>query len=345
MKTLLLAVFISLVCIPAWSQKKSDFNFEIGDQKIENNVYGGLEYIESREEPEHIGAVFSRWNGMNEVTLSQPLGSQLQSLFNKNADETSTNKIAVQMRRFYFDAGYDNNAGKSTCNIRITLYQKDNENNYYFINTLDTLLVNGNKEIKKDASDAVTSFIIENLAYYADEAEPRLDLNQVMDIDIYEMAGTPFYNTDIIPDGVYKSYRSLMHLTPDIRVQVTAKKGDDNTLKDIQIPDPEKQGKYKKIKNKDAYAVVVSGKPFISFNGNFYEAYKKDGMWCFTISQKVAGSGFSLGIGVGGGNRHAGGGIGIGIPIGGKKEKIEMIIDHLNGEFYWGDKIIEQKEK
>lgn len=348
MKNILITFTLSaLFCLTAWSQKKTDFNITAHAKKTENNLYNSLEYIESRPDTQDLGLVYTgAWNGVQPITLPTPIDTQLKTIFGNTSNDGNDKKIAVQMRKLYFGIGTeDQNKRKGICSIRMTLYEMDGENNYYFLNTLDTLLVTKDKEIIAAAGNMITSFISDNLPYFADEGEEALDIDQVMDIDVYEMASIPFYNTEVIPDGIYKTYRSLMQLTPDDTSPASIKNADEIKIKEIQIPDPQKPGKFKKIKEKEVYAVVIQGIPCISFNGDFYSAYRNNGMWCFRISQKVAGSGFSLGISVGGGSGYAGGGTGIGIPLGGKKEIVEMIIDHLNGEIYWGDRIIPEENK
>lgn len=328
--------FLCLLLITSFqvqAQKKSDFNIIIPEAKIENSQYNNIRYIEARQNPDDMGVAYvNAWNGVQEVTLSSSLESQLQSLIQKVVPASNTNKtIALQMRVLFFDIS---DKADNKCNLRMTLYEMDNADKYYFLNTIDTLLISDKKDIKTNVSNAITSFVIDNLPYLANEGEKALDINQVMDIDMYEKNSIPFYTESLIPDGIYNTYKSLMNLVPDSTPDLTIINNKEGEIKEVKFPDPQKLGKDKKIKAKDVYAIVEKGIPYISFDGNFYKAYNEDGYWQFIIPQKVGGSGFTLGIGIGGGGRNAAGGVGFGIPIGGKKRNMEMYIDHLNGDFY-----------
>lgn len=335
---LLLSVAFSMY---SWSQKKSDFNIVIPDIKVEDSKYNALEYIEARTDAYDLGfAYIDTWNGAQEITLYHPLEIQLQSLLKAISAGEGEKTLALQMRVFFFSLGAkDIPESKGTCNLRMTLYEKDNAGKYYFLNTIDTLIISDRKQVRATTSNAIVSFIAENLPFTVDEGEEALSMDQVMDIDMYERNSIPLYTQLQLPDGVYNKYNALKMLTPDNTSEITIEKQEGDDLKEVKIPDPEKPGKYKKLKPKEVYAIVIKGVPYIAYDGRFHKAYFKNGDWRFVISQKVAGSGFSLGIGVGGGNRHTSGGVGIGIPIGGKKESIEMFIDHLRGDIFFGDRI------
>ncbi len=313
-------------------QKKSDFSILIPDITIEGSKYNDLVYIESRPEPQDMGIVYvDMWNGMQRVTLDNPLDEQLRRLVNLVTSGNESKAIAVQMRALYFDLGVNKLRGKGISRLRMSLYKVDNDK-YYFLNTIDTLLVDEQKKIRPETSNVITSFIIENLPSDVSDEEEALDMQQVVDIDMYEKNSIPFYMESNLPDGIYYKYQSLKNLTPDEISPVNITKQDDDKIKEAKVADPENSGKEKKLKPEEVYAFILGGEPYIGFEGDFYKASYNEGFWSFKITRKVAGSGFSLGIGVGGGNRSVGGGgVGIGIPIGGKKETIDIFIDHLNG--------------
>lgn len=341
-KVYLVLLFFTMFSLQSWSQKKSDFNIGMPTSKIEDSKYNALELIEARTDPSDMGfAYVDVWNGVQQVTLNSSLENQFQSLMRAlSSSQGDIKTLAVQMRVFFFNIGMKGvSEGKGTCNLRMTLYEKDGAGKYYFLNTMDTLIISDRKQVRNDASNVIVSFISENLPFYADEGEQALDMSQVMDIDMYERNSLPFYTETQFPDGIYYKYNSLKMLTPDNTSKITIEKEEDDDLKEVKIPDPEKPGKNKKLKAKEVYAIVTNGVPYIAYDGRFHKAYFKDGDWRFVISQKVAGSGFSLGIGVGGGNRNVGGGVGLGIPIGGKKQNIEMFIDHLNGDVFFGNPV------
>jgi len=333
-------LFITLIAFQLKGQKKSDFDITIPDIKIEGSKYNDLQYIEARPNPGDMGFVYVNfWSGVQEATLSSSLESQFRSLIKAMVNpNTGTKKLAVQMRALQFDVGRGSKESKGTCKLRLSLYEADNDK-YYYLNTLDTLYITARDKVRESASSILTTFIADNLSLTAEEGEKALNLDEVMDIDFYERNNTPFYTDDFLPDGVYNSYRSLKILNPDILSDITIVKQEGDDLKEVKIQDTNKPGKQKSLKAKEVYAIVVDGIPYISFDGDFHKAYKQDGDWRFIITRKVAGSGFSLGVGVGVGGRRSGGAIGLGIPIGGEKENIEIFIDQLNGEFIFGQKV------
>ncbi|MDR2956232.1 MAG: hypothetical protein LBV43_14250 [Prevotella sp.] len=340
-KLLLYLSFFVFPLIGINGQEKSDFNIAIPQIKAGDSNYNRLVYIESRANPYDMGIVYiNMWEGFQEVTLSIPLEQQLASLIQSvTFQNEEKGKLAVQMRTLFFSFGEENLQGKGKCNLRMTLYKADNKDTFYFLNTIDTVLVSEEKEIRNLAGSVIASFITDNLPYLPYEDEAALTMEQVMDIDFYEKNSIPFYTESFIPDGIYFNYRSLKNLSPDETPDLTTIDTGKDSMKDIKIPDTKKPGKTKKLKSKDAYAIVANGIPYIGYEGSFRKAHKNDGGWWYVIMQKTTSGNFSLNIGVGGGNRRSAGGVGIGIPIGGKTENYEIFIDQLNGDFYWGGKI------
>lgn len=332
-----------ILAIQLKGQKGNDFNILIPDIKVGDSKYNNLRYIESRPDPDDMGFVYGGiWNGPYPVESPISIESQLQSLVSAvsfPSDERKT--LAVQMRVLFFSMGEQAREGKGLCNLRMTLYEMDEKEEYYFLNTIDTLLIDDRKKIKTSAEETISGFIIANLPYYAEDGEIALSMKDILDIDFYEKNSIPLYIEESLPNGIYTSYKSLKNLKPDISSDITAVKTKEGEIKEIKIPNIKKRGKYRKLKPGEMYAIVIDNALYVSFDGNLYKAYKKDDDWRFIITQKIAGSGFSLDISVASGNSRGGGVVGFGIPLGGKTENVEMFIDHLNGDFFWGGKMQE----
>lgn len=335
--TFLFSLFL-ILSMPMRGQSGSDFNIPIPDIKVGDSKYNDLRYIESRPDPDDMGCIFGIILDMEQpVNLVMDIESQLHSLISAVTFPSDKPKaMAVQMRALFFGLGEGDKNGRGVCNLRMTLYEMDGDDRYYFLNTIDTLLVDDRKKIKESTGQAIVNFIVTNLSYYAEEGEAALSLTEVMDIDFYEKNSIPLYTEESLPDGIYANYKSFKNLTPDISSDIQATKTDEGQIKRIKVPNKEKQGKYKTLKNKEIYAVVIGGIPYISFEGDLYKSYKKDDDWRFIITRKITGSGFSLNVGVGTRGSRGGAAVGFGIPIGSKTEDIEMFIDHLNGDFHWG---------
>lgn len=319
------------------AQEKNVFNIPIPQQKIKDCQYNNLQYIESRDYPNAMGYVYMGvWSGTNAVQTRIPLDIQVDSVIKALSDQSVEGRtLAFQMRKLNFGMDIIEGKEKAICKLRFTLYEMDGNENYYFINTLDTLVIAGNKGIISEASNAVIGFLSDNVRFLPEEGEPALTFDEVGNIALFEKNSIPLYVQKNLPDGVYLDYYSFSILKPS-ETSMTVTKDASGDLKEVKIPNIEKPGKERKLKNQEAYVVVLDGTPYIEYDRKYRAAYKKNDNWNFVISQKVQNSGFSIGIGIGGGRGGVGGGIGI--PIGGKKEYIEMFIDHLNGDFYFGEK-------
>lgn len=330
-----------ILSIQLKGQKGNDFNILIPDIKVGDSKYNNLRYIESRPNPDDMGFIYGGiWNGPYPVELPISLESQLESLVSAVSFPSNEPKtIAVQMRVLFFSMGEQSREGKGLCNLRMTLYEMNEKEEYYFLNTIDTLLIDDRKKIKTSAEEVLSGFILANLPYSAGEGESALSMKEVLDIDYYEKNNIPLYIEESLPNGIYTNYKSLKKLKPDISSDITVVKTKEGEIKEIKIPNTKKQGKYRKLKSGEIYAIVENKALYISFEGNLYKAYKKDNDWRFIITQKITGSGFSFNVSVASGNSRGGGVVGFGIPLGGKGENVEMFIDHLNGDFFWGGKV------
>lgn len=327
LKFLFTSIILIFVLIQLSAQKKSDFNIEIPTVKIEDSKYSELFYIESRSEPENIG--YS--SGKKKVTLFNPLDHQLHSLMHAiTHPDANTKTLAIQMRNLFFSPGIGKNSGKVVCKLRMSLYETDDEETFYYMNTIDTFVVSKSKKIKEDVSKVIVSYITDNLSVYADEGAESIDLESILKgwIVDREKSENPLYLHKKIPDGIYYNYASLKNLTPDFVTAVGIVKDKDGKLKEIKVPDYERPGEYYNPDTKTVYAVVDNGIPYIGFSGYFYEAFFKDGNWKFTAVQRGKGdrlwSVFYIGfipVGV------------INIPVGAKKD-VNICIDHLDGHFY-----------
>lgn len=320
-------------------QKKSDYNVKFSDnQASKENYYNAFQIIESRPNPDDLGVVYvNSWHGVQFVTLAEPIPNQLDSLLiTLSPPQEELRPMALQLRMLRFGIGEDgDNKNKGLCNIRMSLYGlekgADDIEHYYYLATMDTLVVSDMKKIRENASDAIESFIRSNLNNRYPNSVASMSLEQVYAIDNFEKTKTPFYQTKLFVDGIYNSYAALKILKPDDVVTHLVYDKDSNSVLLSE------GGKTKKLKDEKIYAVIIDGVTYIRYNKNFYRAYFKNNNLQFTISQKAQGGGFMLGLGLGGGSSNVSMGGGVGIPIGGKKEKVEMVVDHLNGDFYWGD--------
>jgi hypothetical protein len=173
----------------------------------------------------------------------------------------------------------------------------------------------------RNGSKTITNFIANNLA--RDPAGPDYySFSDIENIDSIEKLQIPVYNTIAYADGLYASFESFTHQTPDKQITAELK---NEKLSAVKAPD--ENGKLTKVKLKDIYAIVYKGQPFIATEYGYYPLQKTGDDFFFTGKAKVSArtgdvlaASFFFGI--------------IGSLIASDAEAtFEMKIDHINGGF------------
>ena len=200
-----------------------------------------------------------------------------------------------------------------------------NNGSYRMLSKFDSVIVvksfDVTKGLLKTGGDVIPGFIAANLLKEPIEKE-IYTFRDIHKIDSFEKRGLAVYQTDLYKDGVYRSFRSFLDQTPDGQITAKVKKG---KISEIYVFDA--KGKKEQVWQKDTYAVIYKGIPYISTEYDYYPLHKKDGDFYFTGKAKAsANSGevmmASMFFGVVGG-----------LLASNANARFEMKIDHLNGGF------------
>lgn len=332
MKKITLSFFIFLA-VPLFlcAQKKriEDFQLTLPDQKIQNSLYSSIRFIDARFDTASVGIIQRGALNMGVLLVTRiPLEEQAKTVFTALTDKTAkTGKFILHIRQFSLvelAAGVLGQQGY--CYLRANLFAGNN-GSYRMLNKFDSVIMvrssyDVTKDLLKTGSEVLTGFITNNLLKEPVETE-SYSLADIYRIDSLEKRNLAVYQTDVYKDGVYRTFNSFISQTPD--GQITAK------VKKQEIWDVftfNKKGKKEKVWQKDCYALIYNGKPYISTEFDYYPLYKKDGDFYFAgkarapviTAEGIVTSVLFLGL--------LGGLI---LPYG--EATFEMKIDHLNGGF------------
>lgn len=283
---------------------------------VSESLYNQIELIDDRNT---MDADFISIDGVS-------FSSQLNSFVRRITDKTAKNNtLFLQLRNLTLKQEKND---KESIHLRMSLYEKVNDS-YFYINTFDSKIpIMSPNEYLNIVSKKITDFITENLTQnYTDNRAYSID--DIYNISFLEKENLKVYNTHTFADGIYINYKKFADQTPEDRPIIPKFKNDE--LKEVKIYT--KDNKQKKIYPERIYAVVVDGRPYLSYKKKFVALNKVDDNFCFEAEVNRNRTGiapsFSIGIGSGG---YRGGGFGIGIMTHTQKEKITYIIDHLNGD-------------
>lgn len=84
------------------------------------------------------------------------------------------------------------------------------------------------------------------------------------------------YNTEIYTDGAYLNYQSFCKQIPDSNIQIKGDSVSKNTVKTLRI-----NGKFRKTRPGELYAIVYNGKPYIATQFGFFPMQKKNNTFTF----------------------------------------------------------------
>lgn len=325
MKKVIIVSTLLLICLAsAFAQQSKQLHLTIPQENkiISNSLYNKISVLDSRINQNRYQFTINEQSFTKELALFLELSTD-QSAHNGT--------LLLQIRDLSF---YTNNL-KGESNIRVTLYSVLNSQ-YYLIGTLDTeIRINAEKNTSEQLQNAVSKTI---LWFVSDKlAQPYIDnvpysWEDINHIDHIERDATALYNNkQELVNGIYYSFKDIVTQTPnEAQMELKFKK---DQLNEVKIKD-QTDGKYKKVKPEQIYAVIADEQVYISFNKKYHLAYFNNGALYFDTEETSSNLGFSpsvsFGIGSGG---YRGGGIGIGVFTRSKKDLITYKVDHINGKF------------
>lgn len=223
----------------------------------------------------------------------------------------------------------------------MSLYE-EKDSAFHFINTIDTIVMvkamDVTGKLLETTSKIIVSQLRKNLAFRAEDYSMPFTLDDLANIDELEKNSIPIYNTDVVADGLYPDFKSFAYQTPS-HTQLQIKR-DHGIIQEIKIPHPEKSGKWKKIKPKDYYIVVVDSNPFLMHANSYFPIIFENGNYFVRTyipnNNNVNINGIQIGLAVGFG--MIGGGLVGGLffnttTTGNGTELATAKLDHINGDF------------
>lgn len=275
-KLTLLCIFTLLIFTHLFSQRfTEDFEISLPDQKVEHSLYKTIECIDSRYDTTFVGIIqLGAFNKKAKVIPKIPLSVQLQNVLNSLTDTSSKDgELLFQLRQFNFAELTGVTSEKGYCYLRADLYTKGSAG-YQKISSIDTVIfikaIDVTRSLFRRASKTITNFIAGNLLQESSDSN-YYSLHEVIKMDSIEKRKIKVYNTLKYTDGLYLTYQSFKDQVPDKQIIVEM---ENNKVVSMNILN--KKGKEVLLKTKDAYAIVVEGKPFISTDYGFYLMKKID---------------------------------------------------------------------
>lgn len=328
--TLHVLIFLSVPLVICAQKRTEDFQLNLPEKKINKSLYNSIRFIDGREDTALVG-VINRGVLNDRVALitKQPFKDQVSSVFTALTDGSAKNgELVLHVRQFIMAEIHNGSlAGKGYCYMRANLFAGNN-GIYRQLQSFDSVVAvkstyDVTKDVLKTGSEVMNGFIASNLSKEPVGTEVY-SLDDIYKIEFFEKKNLAVYQTDVYKDGVYRSFRSFVDQTPDGQITAKVKK---NEIWDIFTSN--KKGKKEKVWQKDTYAVVYNGVPYISTEFDYYPLHKKNGNIYFTGKARaivfsadaiVTSTLFLVLLG------------GLLMPFYGEAT-FDMKIDHLNGGF------------
>jgi hypothetical protein len=294
--------------------------------KVHNSFYNKVDFLDSRGDSSRIGVVqVGLLKNMDaKFLLKTPFLQQLRGLVHGLIDSSAADReMLFQLKQFNFIEVI----GTRYCYLGAALYAKG-DSGYKKLSVLDTVIVITGTDVAKIlmiiGNKIIADFVargLRNLAW----GNTIYSMSSLKNIDSVEKSEIPVYQATNYSDGIYTSYESFKIQVPDIKGLVDLKK--DGTISSVKIMDT--SGKKTKLKSKNLYAVIHKGHLFIATEYGYYPLQKINDNFFFTGDVKKAASSRDISV------AQVGFGLlGAGLASMGSKARYDMIIDHLNGQFF-----------
>lgn len=308
-------------------KKTEDFNIVKPEYKTQSN-FSHLQIIDSRKDTANYGIV--QKGAFNKRALVQPripIAVQLDSIFNllkANEGTIPEDTLVIQLRDMKFAEITEAFKETGYFYLRANAYLKKGQS-FTEVNSTDIIETVSAMDVTqknyKNASRIINDFMSKAMSSKA-SVDRTLSLEQIIQIDKIEKQAIPFYASEKLTDGIYRSYLALKDQTPnytDFKVERN-KKGE---IRDVKFLDYRE--KYISINRDNIYGFVENGVPYIATDYGYYQLIKKDDDYFYTGRVRVAGdaaavAAASIMFGVIGG-----------ILASNNSDNCEIMIDHITG--------------
>jgi hypothetical protein len=323
-----LLTLLVLSYAPLAAQKKTeDFEMTVPGNKVSNSLYNNVRYMDSRLDTSFMGVVqLGAFNRKARVVPKTGFGKQVENVLNGLTDSSAKEgTLLFQLRQFNFAELTGQFSEKGYCYLRASVYAQANDH-YRLVAMVDTVVLikamDVTRALFRNGSKVITDFISSSLVQPPNDSMVY-SYNDVLHIDSIEKRKVRLYNSNVFTNGVYNTFTSFFNQQPDItQFKTTEEKG---SISAAKVAD--ENGKFKKIKSKDIYAVVQNGNAYIATEYGYYPLTKEGDDFHFTGKAKV--------------NAKAGDvimasmffGILGGLLASDAEATFEMKLDHINGGF------------
>lgn len=326
---LLFTAIIVFIKISAFAQNHNrKFEISLPEIKISGSYYNRIIFLDSRKDTSQIGVVQTgAFNRKANVITKTPLAFQFNALMNALVDSTAKEgELVLQLRQLSFAEITGAVSEKGYFHFRTNLYVKSGEG-YKPLSNIDTVIIlksswDVTSGLFRNSSKLINNFISNSLLQVPSPATSLL-FSDIVNIDSTEKTMIKIYIDTVWKNGIYLNWNSFKNQMPDNTIIAADIKS--GKLSAVKIKGLD--GKPRKVKLKNMYAVVYNGLPFIATDYGYYPLEKRNGDFFFTGKEKVSSNSgdviaASVFFGIIGG-----------LLASDAAATFDMKIDHLNGGF------------
>ncbi|WP_448139259.1 hypothetical protein [Sphingobacterium siyangense] len=286
---LLFIILIKAVVVQA-QQKTRAFLFTKPHKIVQNAKYGKISLYDAREIKDNLGVIQVGMLNANRLLVADPsLEKQLQNqLEQMTSGHKADGELLMRLEKFCMAELTGAFSEKGFLDFRAILFSEEVNGDYLQVARIDTSIVVKGMDVTKAtlsrASELVNNLIFDALIKSGDTTK-SYSLNEIENYDDIQKKQLALYNATKLKDGLYLTYDEFAHQTPS---------GGEAQFKDgdlyLGFFKEDEKGKLKKIKPKDYYAVVHTGRPFVSSQEQFYALSKEDNDFIFVGPVKETAS-------------------------------------------------------
>lgn len=274
---LLILLFINFKCLFSQEVKNEEWSITNVSNSIPNSKYSNIVVQDLRSNKNDFGFVEKGLMNINHViSPTSPIENQIQNVFSQFVKKSSGNKtLILQIRDLYFFETFVNTKEeRGVFQFKAIAFEKDNEA-YYLKKIIDDRVelsssIDVTNELKKKASEKLILTLQnliedENFLY-----DTQLSINDVEYSENFIKNKYPFYNSKILKDGIYFTYKNFLEQNPNF--EILELENNVSHVKNVFYIN--EKGKKKNANN--CYAVIYKGRAYVN-SGNVFLALTKKG--------------------------------------------------------------------
>lgn len=303
-----------------------DFRITLPEKKIKNSLYNEITFLDSRPDTSNMGIVqLGTFNKKAEVIPKKHISLQIVDVLNALNDTSAKDgKLLFHLRHFNFAEITGGMNEKGYCYLHAELYTYTS-GLYVRLGIIDTVLevkaLDVTNLLFKKASNIISGFISKIIPEKPMEGAWVNLIGEIKNLDRLEKLSIPLYITDAFAEGIYLSYASLADQKPEHQAIV---KMNGKEIQSVRIKD--KAGNPQPIKERNIYAVVYNGTPYVNTDYGYYPLHKRNGDFYFIGKAKATANGSeastaALFFGI------------LSVVMVNNTDTYEMKLDHNNGAF------------